>query len=889
MPLREYRRKRDFTATREPAAGGRRGRRIFVVQLHHASHRHYDFRLEVDGVLKSWAVPKGPSLDPKVKRLAVEVEDHPLAYAGFEGDIAPGNYGAGRVDVFDRGTWEAVGDGARAGLAQGELKFELHGDVLRGSWVLVRTRKVSGRQHWLLIKHRDAYAGTREADDFVDPRSDRPLAPARRKAIWKDKPHAALAASRPARTRRLPAGGSARAIGTAETLRAGAFAPELCRAAATPPGGDAWLHETKWDGYRLLASVRAGKARLWSRNGIEWSARVPELVDAIESLGLRSALIDGEMVVLRKGRDDFNALQGRLATAARAPAVYVLFDLPHIDGRSLRKLPLLQRKQILAEVLERHPHRLLRFSAHTLGHGERVFARATAAGREGIVSKRIDRPYVGARNGDWLKVKARPSDEFVVVGFTEPKGSRAGVGALLLAKPLAGGLVYVGRVGTGIDAAQLRALRRQLDGLRIDTPAADIERMARKDRALAIWTEPTLIVEVFFQGIGSQGLLRQPAFKALRPDKTLADLVAPARVHKPQRARRSAQARAAKPRAVRRGAAAPDTHVRITHPERVVFARLGASKADVAAYYRAVAPRMLTEIAGRPLAVLRCPDGAAKACFFQKHLAGNLGKHVHGVAIRDSSGMQQYLYVDDALGLLELVQMNAIEFHPWGARVADPDAADRVVFDLDPHAGVAWPRVVAAARALRRRLEALGLASFVRTTGGKGLHVVVPLDPPAPWPRVREFARAFATQMAQRHADEFVATAGEEKRQGRIFIDWLRNARGATAVASYSWRARADAGVAMPLAWSQLGTLAAANAFTIANAARALARRRDPWQGIDRLVQSLPDAATLAGPPRAGAGNSSAAGSRSRRRSAPAKKPADRAATRARPRRRAGG
>jgi bifunctional non-homologous end joining protein LigD len=622
----------------------------------------------------------------------------------------------------------------------------------------------------------------------------------------------------------------------AEPLADAAFKPELCKPVATPPAGDAWLHETKWDGYRLLATVIRGKARLWSRNAIEWSDRVPELVAAIEALELDSAQLDGEMIVLRNGRSDFNALQGRLSAENKAPPTYMLFDLPYLDGRSLRHVPLIERKAALAEILREHPNPRLRYSAHGIGGADKAFAEAIAEGREGIVCKRVDSRYVGARNGDWVKVKGRPSDEFAVVGFTEPKGSRAGIGALLLALPIDGELKYVGRVGTGLNETQLRELRAGLQRDVVGDPPADITPMARKDRALAIWVRPRLVVEVFHQGIGSQGLLRQPAFKSVRADKTPHDLG----TFKANKRPIHASARKANASRTSRRTVVVDG-VTITHPDRVVFAKYGATKADVADYYRSVARWIVPEVAGRPLSLLRCPEGIERECFFQKHLAGKLGPHVHGIDIRDSSGVQDYVRIDDEAGLLELVQMNTIEFHPWSARVGALDRADRVIFDLDPHAGIAFRRVAAGAEAVRRKLASLGLKSFVRTSGGKGLHVVVPLNPPEKWDHVRRFARMIAEAMVEEQPDAFVATAGEAKREDRIFIDWLRNARGATSVASYSLRARPQAGVALPLDWSQLSRLKAANCFTITDTARRIARRRaDPWAGIDEVVQSLP-------------------------------------------------
>jgi len=520
MSLKEYQRKRDFKATPEPASGGKRAsKRIFVVQLHHASRRHYDFRLELDGALKSWAVPKGPSLDPSVKRLAMEVEDHPLSYASFEGDIPAGNYGAGHVDLFDHGTWEPVGS-AQEGLARGDLKFVLHGRILRGSWVLVRTRKQGTKQQWLLIKHRDEFAGEKEADDFVDPATDRPAA----KSARKTSPRKAAAPKRKNAAAATPSLAQKVQEGKPERIRNEAFAPELCRLRDAPPAGEDWLHEIKWDGYRLLATVVDGETRLWSRNAIEWTEKVPEIAKAISALKLDSAQLDGELLVLHDGRSDFNRLQQRLSGENRDPLIYMLFDLPHCNGMSLRDVPLLDRKSMLAALLARRGKGALRYSEHTIGHGKDVFAQATAAGLEGVVSKKIDSGYSGTRSGNWVKSKARPSDEFAVIGYTLPKGSRAGLGALLLGSPVDGGYRYIGRVGTGISSEQLRALRKDLQKNTTDKEPADVSLLPRIDRASAIWVKPKWVVEVFYQGMGGKGLLRQPAFKALREDKRLRDL-----------------------------------------------------------------------------------------------------------------------------------------------------------------------------------------------------------------------------------------------------------------------------------------------------------------------------------------------------------------------------
>ncbi|MGH8173397.1 MAG: non-homologous end-joining DNA ligase, partial [Rhodanobacteraceae bacterium] len=523
MTLKEYQRKRNFKATPEPAAGGKRARRrIFVVQLHHASHRHYDFRLELDGVLKSWAVPKGPSFDPSVKRLAMEVEDHPLSYANFEGDIPTGNYGAGHVDIFDHGTWEPVGD-AHEGFAKGDLKFTLEGGILRGSWVLVRTRKQGSKQQWLLIKHRDEFAAALEADDFVDAKTDRPAAktPARKTTPRKKAVASRATARAPsarAESARAPTGAKK------ETLKNEAFAPELTRLRDEPPPGDDWLHEVKWDGYRLLATAVAGKVRLWSRNAIEWTDKVPEIAAAIAALKIKSVQLDGELIVLDGARSDFNRLQARLSDESRGALLYMLFDMPHLDGVSLRNVPLLERKRMLAALLAKRRSKSLRYSEHTIGNGKAVFAQATAAGLEGVVSKRIDSAYRGSRSGDWIKSKARPSDEFAVIGYTLPRGSREGIGALLLGSPVDGGYRYIGRVGTGISDEQLRTFRKDFERSRSAKEPADTSLLPRTDRATAIWVKPKWVVEVFYQGIGNKGLLRQPAFKTLRQDKRVGDL-----------------------------------------------------------------------------------------------------------------------------------------------------------------------------------------------------------------------------------------------------------------------------------------------------------------------------------------------------------------------------
>lgn len=834
--LDEYRRKRDFSKTAEPSgqeAVPKSGRAIFVVQLHHASRRHFDFRLQVDGVLRSWAVPKGPSFDPEVKRLAVEVEDHPVSYATFEGDIEHG-YGKGHVDQFDIGVWTTQGD-AQAQLRKGHLRFELFGKRLKGGWHLVRSSRKERQPAWLLIKANDAYAGDVEADDLLDERMKRSTRRAAKTPATKAAAKKSVSRTKAApRRKKLPRAKLARAAASldgARAMRIGTefFKPELARMREQPPAGDDWLHEVKWDGYRILAVIAEGKVQLWSRNGLSWNERLPDIAQSLQSLGLKSARLDGELVALdAHGRSDFNGLQKTLAGEAQLPLVYMLFDLPYLEGSDLSRVPLIQRKQLLQQlVTDAPPH--LALSTHATGNGDAAFAMALKEELEGIVSKRANSAYHAGRGDDWLKIKRLESDEFSVVGFTQPKGSRTGVGSLLLARPdpdAAGAWIYAGRVGTGFSDDQLRNLGKRLAAR---SHAEPVVKLAAADPLLrdARWVAPQLVVEVYYRGIGNQNLLRQPSLKTLRPDKSAADLVdadrsPSAHVHQEVHAM-------------------PGTiDIAITHPDRVVFPNGGYTKQDVADYYATVMEWFLPGIVDRPVSVIRCPEGTAKACFFQKHMIQGL-KHVGSKKLKEDDGAAAtYLYIRDAASVIELVQFGALEFHPWGATVARPDHADRLVFDLDPAPDVAWKRVVTAARTVRTWLTQAGLKSFVRSTGGKGLHVVVPLNPPCPWAQVKDFARAFAETLAQTHPAEFVATASKARRRGKIYVDHLRNSRGATSVASYSLRARAGAPVAMPLRWNELGRLLSGNHYTLRSTPQRLARlRSDPWAGIDAVRQDL--------------------------------------------------
>lgn len=853
MVLDDYRGKREFKATPEPIGRSRKragSRPIFVVQLHHASHRHYDFRLQVGETLKSWAVPKGPSFDPSVKRMAVEVEDHPLDYAGFEGDIPKGHYGGGHVAVFDRGTWTTDLD-VDAQLAKGHLRFELHGEKLKGGWHLVRSGKPARQPQWLLFKQDDAWAGLGEADDMLDDVAPAPAEDAKR-ARRPGAKTLRTPTSPPRKKTRSPS--STKVDWRAEALalpgtRKRALAatppvPQLAKLVDDPPEGDDWLHELKWDGYRLLCVVRAGKPSLWSRSALDWSERVPEVGDAIALLGLQEAVLDGELVAGQGSREDFNGLQQILSGESQGALRYVVFDLLHLEGVDLSGVPLFQRKQLLERLLAKAPARLA-YSSHGIGNARAAFQAAVDAGFEGIISKRIDATVHPGRSDAWRKAKALDSDEFAVVGYTPPKGARTGIGALLLATPDAQhGWRYVGRVGSGFNDAQLEALGKRLRGTGSATPSVHVPENDTDLRQARWLRKPAFVVEVFTRGWGGRGLLRQASFKALRPDKSVASLrdsdlanTGGGTTNKAKTVAKNATKSVRKTGKTGRARQAPQ----LSSPDKLLFPDDGISKQDLADYYSAAMDWLLPEIRDRPLSLVRCPGGIGAQCFFQKHATPGL-ELVSLVPVTESDGgSEDYLVVTDAASVMELVQFNAIEFHPWGSKVADLERADRLVFDLDPDEAVAWKDVIAAARQLRGFLGQAGLQSFVRTSGGKGLHLVVPLVPAVSWERARAFSQAVAEAAREIDPLRYVATASKQKRKGKIFIDWLRNGRGATSVASFSVRARPGAPVSMPLRWEELGRVASGHAFDIRNAPARLKRLKShPWHGIDKVRQSLP-------------------------------------------------
>ena len=797
-----------------------------MIHLHHARRRHFDLRLQVGGVLRSWAVPKGPSRDPSIKHLAVEVEDHPLSYGSFEGTIPEGHYGAGTVAIWDEGTWSTEGSAAQQ-IGDGHLRFELHGSRLRGRWSLVRTRMQAGKPQWLLIKGDDEFV---VPDDVAD---DTPL------SEWKAEHHVEA----PSRAKRSSHGANAPSLPTPDQ-----FELELARLHERAPQGEDWLHEVKYDGYRMLAWRRGRELQLLSRNRLDWTEKLPVITDAILGLDCRSCVLDGELVVFDEhGRSRFDLLQKQFNLAQAQTVRYAVFDLLALNGDDLRDAPLLERKAALSRLLDANDPATspLVVSGFLRGNGALAYQRACEAGLEGVISKSVDAPYRGGRGDSWRKLKCIDSDEFVIVGYTPGKGSRGALGSLLLAEPRGKAWRYVGRVGTGMDSAMLERLHDQLKVAKGKPELIDAPNAKQLRGAKPTWVQPGIVVEVEFRGRTGDDFLRQAAFKGLRPDKSPADLRDSDRG---KEATAMASAKSPSKSAARKGSprkqTAGEPAINLTHPDRVLIEKPRVTKRALAEFYASIAEHLLPGVVGRPLSLVRCPDGAGNECFFQKHPMTGMPDAIGVGDARSAEGKQQdYVYVNDIEGVIGLVQMNVIEIHPWGSTIADLEHPDRLVFDLDPDTGVEWSRVRDAARLVRERLQAVGLESFLRTTGGKGLHVVVPLNPRPDWDTAKAFTQALARMLEHESPKDFVSVATKNRRKGRIFVDYLRNARGSTAVASYCLRARPGAGVATPLRWEELSRLKSGAQYTFSNLARRLkTSKQDPWQGFDEIRQALPGA-----------------------------------------------
>jgi bifunctional non-homologous end joining protein LigD len=837
--LKTYRAKRDFSKTTEPRGenqgGSRRGQeRVFVIQKHWATRLHYDFRLELEGAMKSWAVPKGPSFDPNDKRMAVHVEDHPISYNRFEGQIPAGQYGAGKVIIWDKGYWIPLED-PRKGYRDGKLKFELHGLKLKGNWALVRMKSREGEKQepWLLIKEKDEYVRPVGEFSVVDEMPDSVA------NLPQEQVESSGRKKKDASSRQAFLDGMEGAVKADLPLT---LQPELATLVDEPPGNPAdWVYEIKFDGYRMLARKNGTEVRLITRNGNDWSHKLPHLVNAVSKMKLKSGWLDGEITMLNdNGIPDFQALQNAFESEKTRSIVYYLFDMPFKDGYDLRAMPLVERRALLRKLFEKTVPDTVRFSDIFEAAPGDIVASACRLGLEGVIGKRKNSIYVSRRSEDWIKLKCSQRQDFIIGGYTDPKGSRTGIGSLLLGfYDEEKKLQYAGNVGTGFSDNALRDLKEKLGKIAADESPFD--KAAGIDKR-ANWVKPSLVAEVSFGEWTRHGHIRHSVFQGLRIDKKPGSVGRERAVHPPRNNSGNAVAQAARPET----SAIPPS-LKVTHPERVVDPSGGTTKIEVIRYYALVAPLMLEHLKGRPVSLVRAPDGISGQLFFQKHWEK---ENMDGVNQLDQDLDPDHpplLEIVAAGGLLGAVQMNVLEFHTWNAKKDAIDKPDRMTFDLDPGEGVEWERIQESAQLVRVFLKQLKLESFLKTSGGKGLHVVVPIKRLNGWDTVKDFSQAIVQHLAETIPQRFVAKSGPRNRVGKIFIDYLRNGFGATTVAAWSVRTRPGLGVSVPLAWEELESLTSGARWSVSNIHERLDRGNEPWREYEALKQSISPAMKILG------------------------------------------
>jgi bifunctional non-homologous end joining protein LigD len=849
--LKEYKAKRNFSVTSEPAEGGdaSTGALTFVIQKHWASRLHYDFRLELDGTMKSWAVPKGPSYDSHDKRMAIHVEDHPISYSDFEGTIPPKQYGAGEVIVWDKGTWEPIGD-PRKGYAKGEIKFEIHGHKMHGRWVLVRLRghEDDKQEPWLLIKENDEYMRPASefsvVDEMPDSVKDLPMpgAPATRKT-----PRARAAAKTPRKRGAMPDG--AVKSGLPETLNA-----ELATLVDSPPERpEEWIFEIKFDGYRMLTRIdNKGKdIRLITRNGNDWTDKLRPLQEELKRMKLPDGWYDGEIVVHdENGKPNFNLLQLAFDGSNRAQIVYFIFDAPYMKGYDLRDVRLDQRRRLLQEVLDAKPSDTVRFSAEFGTDPSQLIVAACQIGLEGVIGKRRDSRYVTRRSPEWIKLKCGMRQEFVIGGYTDPNGARTGIGSLLLGYYDKDGVLrYAGNCGSGFNGASLRHMRQTLEAIETDENPFPARAVPVRTNH---WVKPELVAEVSFSEWTATNSIRHPVFQGLRKDKPARSVVREQAKHvqettavkeeeqaagaKPPRKRTSTKAKAASEPA---DSGLPATF-KVTHGERVMDKESGVTKLELVEYYALVGELMIEHLKGRPVSLVRAPEGVGGELFFQKHVVDT--RKMPGVGQLDQAldpDHPRMTRIDTVEGILSCAQWNVVEIHSQNAVEKRYDTPDRFVFDLDPGEGITFAMVQEAAQVVRAFLQELGLNPFLKTSGGKGLHVVVPLKPKLDWDTVKDFSHAIVTHLAKTLPDRFSDKSGAKNRVGRIFIDYLRNGRGATTVAAWSARTRPGLGISVPVRWEELADLSSGAHWTVRTVGERLAIGNSPWEDYDESAVTL--------------------------------------------------
>ena len=824
MDLKHYQEKRDFKKTPEPKGKlSHQHHHLYIIQKHAASHLHYDFRLELNGVLKSWAVPKGPCLDPSVKRLAMHVEDHPVEYGFFEGIIPKGEYGGGTVMLWDKGLWKPLDDNPQKAYEKGHLRFELEAEKLNGRWDLIRFKDA---QHWFLIKYDDTEARTNY--DITEEQPDSVLTQLsigeiskQYEKIW----------TKTGAKKKLTKAKSPKII-VPSSLTPSSFPdfipPQLATLVHKPPQGDEWLHEIKFDGYRILAFINKGQITLKSRNNKDWTDYFPQVVQELKQLNLKSGILDGELVMLdEEGKSDFQLLQNSIEENQEASFVYYVFDLLYYDQYNTMSLPQIERKELLRKLLK-HPTNTLRYSDYIKTSGNeanKVFEHACNMSLEGIISKQAQAPYITKRSKQWLKIKCMKRQEFVIGGYTSPQGKRSSFGSLFLGffnnkKEL----VFTGNVGTGFTQTSLLSIMEQLQQYKqIKNPFNTTPPKSHQ----ATWVKPVLVAEIEFSEWTSDGHLRHPSFKGLRLDKKATEI----KKESPESLKKIDLED--KPK---------NTHksFKITHPDKLLYPEDKITKNDLLNYYDFISPLMLPYLKNHPLTLLRCPDDYNQ-CFYQRHFNKTTPKELKAVTIESKGEKEEYIYLTDKKGLLSLVQLGVLEIHPWGSTVTKIEQPNWITIDLDPAPDVPWKKVVTAAFDIKNHLEQYHLKSFVKTTGGKGLHVVIPIKPKYDWDAIKNFTYVFVTYMEQLNPQEYVSKMAKSKRSGKIFVDYLRNQRSATAISVYSTRARLHAPISTPVEWDELSSDKRDTEFSIKNIInRIQSQKIDPWDSFLTTQQILP-------------------------------------------------
>ncbi|KTC64741.1 DNA ligase D [Legionella adelaidensis] len=831
MGLEKYYQKRDFTKTKEPRGQvSPENNFLFIIQKHAASHLHYDFRLELNGVLLSWAVPKGPCLDPSVKRLAMHVEDHPIEYGSFEGIIPKGEYGGGTVLLWDKGTWKPLDENPTQAYHKGHLRFLLHAEKLKGRWDLIRYKKEENDNAWFLMKYKDDYAQPLDEYDITKEEPDSVVSGLSLKeiaeeynAVWTRKEGLKEVTQR---REKKKASFEKVSLKLPKAPFPGFIQPQLATLVSNTPEGDEWAHEIKFDGYRMIAYKNGKQITFLSRNNKDWTKEFASIIPELRKIPLDKVILDGEMVFLdEKSRSSFQLLQNYLDNGSGS-LIYYVFDLLYYDQWDVRELTLLERKTLL-EPLLLNVSPAIRYSDHIIGQGHEMFKHACQFGLEGVISKRIDAPYITKRTKNWLKIKCVKRQEFVIGGFTPPQGARSYFGSLFLGVfNDQGKLQFCGNVGTGFTEKSLEALNKKFKKLVSNKNPFTTNPPGVKK---AVWVKPELVAEVEFMEWTSEGRLRHPSFKGLREDKKATDIIVEKEVPLAE-----IKEELIKPKE------GDKPIISISNPHKILYPEDDITKGEICEYYDAISSYILPYIKKRPLTLVRCP-GSYKECFFQKHFNKSSSKALNPLPIKSSSNeLENYMYLTDKKGLLGLVQMGVLEIHPWGSTVDHLEFPDILIFDLDPAPDLEWFEVVTAAREVRKYLEELDLQSFVKTTGGKGLHVVIPIEPKHDWDVIKNFSELFAEFVQKHNPDKYVTNMSKAKRKGKIFLDYLRNQRNATAVAAYSTRARVHAPVATPLHWDELSKNYDETYFTIKTLCKRLSTlKKDPWEDFFTLKQAL--------------------------------------------------